>query len=162
MEKRGGTYNNQQRDLGRPSWYLQAQGVIPTSSFAHQQNQVVGVFWPWNSVGHRPAWHGSSSSVSGPNIWLAHTQASNWIIVPSTVKCVFQPHLTKRAVDKVLKHCSSVELEPKGRWADLNVPSEKQVPGVEGSCVMHTRGIKLQTRQKVAVAQPDLRVYLGN
>ena len=53
--------------------------LIPTSGFAHLQNQVRGALWPGNSVRYRSVWFRSSTQgvLPAPRAWFVHTRARN-------------------------------------------------------------------------------------
>ena len=56
IEKWGGAFRSQQRNLGQPSSCWQRHVVIPTSGFACLQNQVRSVLQSRNLIGCRFTW----------------------------------------------------------------------------------------------------------
>lgn len=66
MEKRGGLATTGTHILSGQVHPCSAEVLIPTSSFAHLQNQVGVALWPRNLVGCRPAWFGSADGFCQP------------------------------------------------------------------------------------------------
>lgn len=62
-----------------------AQVLIPTSSFAHLQNQVRDALWPRNLVGCRPAWFGSAEGFCQPYSLVCPCQTK--VLIRSPTHC---------------------------------------------------------------------------
>lgn len=119
--------NNQHRDRGRPSSYLQCPSSKSRGSVHVQTKQRAHS--DQGTTEYRSVDLQMRNSTS-PKAQFIHTQTKNWITAPSTVESIFWSHLTRRARENC-KLSSPAVLKPRGRQGELTHPREKLVPGTE-------------------------------